>query len=339
MENKRKGVGMFNYLRRATTGLLVVASLAVPGAVLPTQAADHGYHASWVNQNGYPILAPGQSYKFEVRLRNTGWQTWHRGRVNLGTDRPADRIPGFIREDRVTNRSSGWLSANRVSLVEERVAPGQIGTYRFWYTVPAQFATGTYREYFRPVADGITWMEDMGIYWDVTVRTSTYDAAFVSQNAHPSLAQGQSYQFEVQLRNTGTATWQRGRVNLGTDRPADRLPVFGQPAGWMTQNRVILVESSVAPGQLGTFRFTYTVPSNLAAGTYREYFRPVADGIGWLNDLGIYWDVTVLAPVVSVPGSGASASASASAGGASASASASASSGGSAAAASAAHAN
>jgi hypothetical protein len=28
---------------------------------------------------------------------------------------------------------------------------------------------GNYKEYFQLVADGITWMEDYGIYWEVKV--------------------------------------------------------------------------------------------------------------------------------------------------------------------------
>lgn len=28
-------------------------------------------------------------------------------------------------------------------------------------------------------------------------------------------------------------------------------------------------------------------------GVYREYFRPVADGVRWMNDLGLYLDFTV----------------------------------------------
>jgi hypothetical protein len=31
----------------------------------------------------------------------------------------------------------------------------------------------------------------------------------------------------------------------------------------------------------------------LPAGTYNEYFQLVADRIGWMEDYGIYWGVTV----------------------------------------------
>jgi len=31
----------------------------------------------------------------------------------------------------------------------------------------------------------------------------------------------------------------------------------------------------------------------VGAGTYREYFQLVADGVGWMTDYGIYWAVRV----------------------------------------------
>ena len=35
--------------------------------------------------------------------------------------------------------------------------------------------------------------------------------------------------------------------------------------------------------QTGTFEFTLNAPGNYKG---REYFRPVVDGVTWLNDLG-----------------------------------------------------
>ena len=255
------------------------------------------YSARFVSQNGYPTLTLGQSYNFQLTLRNTGGATWQRGVVNLGTDRGQDRIPGFIREG---GSPSGWLKGNRVEMVEATVPPGSNGTFSFWYTIPDSMAPGVYREYFRPVADGVSWLEDWGIYWDVRVvsRADSYHAYFLAQNGYPTLHRGESYLFEVKLENTGVTTWQRGIVNLGTDRGRDRIPGFiregGSPSGWLKENRIELVEASVPPHGVGTFRFWYTVPGDKAFGTSREYFRVVADGITWMDDWGIYWDVTVV---------------------------------------------
>jgi hypothetical protein len=267
---------------------------------------SQAYRAQFISQNGYPTVKRGESYQFEVKLKNTGITTWQKGVVNLGTDRGRDRIPGFIREG---GNPSGWLTPNRVVLVENSVAPGAVGTFRFWYMVPSDKALGTFREYFRPVADGITWMDDWGIYWDVIVISSDpapqndgFHTQYVTQNFNAAtVKRGDCIELVLTLKNTGSATWQQGVVNLGTDRDRDRVPGWvredhcsSKPSGWISANRVRLEQASVAPNANGTFKFYYTVPSDKAFGTYREYFRPVADGVGWMEDYGIYWDLTVV---------------------------------------------
>lgn len=152
------------------TAVLELSSTAVR-AQTPSRNPDD-YHAAFAGQNSYPTLEIGGCYQFEIKFRNTGRATWYRGVVNLGTDRPRDRIPGFIREDRCNRQPSGWISPNRVELREASVPPGGVGTFVFFYTVPHDHATGMFREYFRPVADGVTWMEDCGCYWDVTVTAT-----------------------------------------------------------------------------------------------------------------------------------------------------------------------
>lgn len=258
------------------------------------------YSASVAGQSGYASLWPGESSVFEVRLRNTGTQTWYQHVVRLGTNEARDRIPGFLREG---GNPSGWLMGNRIMMQESSVAPGEVGTFRFFMTVPSWFNEGTYREHFRPVADGECWMNDLGIYWDITVKGEqdryTYDVT--GQNGHPTLKRGESHNFNLSIRNTGNATWRKYQVNLGTDRPHDRIPGFIRedvwnylPSGWSYENRIYMQEDTVAPGETAHFSFWYTVPQGMSNGKYREYFRPVADGITWLPDKGIYWEIEVV---------------------------------------------
>jgi uncharacterized membrane protein len=180
-------------------------------------------------------------------------------------------------------------------MVENTVAPGDIGTFRFWMKVPSNMNPGTYREHFRPVVDGVTWMPDLGIYWDVRVLSEAdrYQYSYVSQSGYPTLSVGDSHEFTLNIKNTGSITWNRSNVRLATDKGQDRTPAFSRGSGWISNNRIRLVQESVAPGQTGTFRFRIQVPSNMNPGTYREHFRPVVDGITWMQDMGIYWDVRV----------------------------------------------
>ena len=263
------------------------------------------WSAEVVGRNGNQTVARGGSVEMVLLVRNTGEETWQKGVFNLGTERERDRIPVFIREDRQGNQPSGWIRDNRVALIESQVRPGEIGTFRFYYTVPDIMPTGTYREYFRPVYENLTWLPqpNFDLSWDLTVTESIASLTkteWVTQNSNPTLAPGQSYQFEVQFRNTGREAWHRDTVKLGTDRDRDRTSVFiredvpgGNPSGWLADNRVQMVEQTVAPGAVGTFRFWYTVPANLPAGTYREYFRQVIEYVTWMEDLGVHWDIVV----------------------------------------------
>lgn len=289
LKNSARDIGSAGYDTYTGYGLLQIRSAL---------AAYTSYRYDFVSQNAYPNLAPGESYNFVLRLKNTGSTTWDQSIVHLATDRGRDRVPFFAREG---GSPSGWVSPNRIKMQESSVAPGGIATFSFWMRNDTA-SPGMYREYFRPVADGAGWMDDLGIYWDVTALSALggYRYQFVSQDSHSvSLARGQAHQFSLTVTNTGSTTWTKGVVNLGTDRPADRIPSFtregdrGSVSGWVSGNRVTVQQSSVAPGENATFVFWLRNDSH-AAGTSREYFRLVADGLGWMSDYGIFWDITSL---------------------------------------------
>lgn len=292
------------YFRPVADGYEWLNDFELSWDITVTTPADD-FRADLVSRTSNITLPQGASSMFEVRFRNTGTTVWRQGTTNLGTERDRDRTPYFIREDVTGGNPSGWIRDNRVGLVESQVNPGDIGTFRFYYTAPDLMPAGTYREYFRPVIDGLSWLPqtDFDLSWDITVTESVASLTkteWVSQNSNPTLAHGQSYQFEVQFRNRGRETWQRAAVKLGTDRQQDRISPFiredvpgSNPSGWLADNRVQMVEETVAPGSVGTFRFWYTVPNDLAPGTYREYFRPVIEYVAWMQDHGVHWDIVV----------------------------------------------
>ena len=142
-------------------------------SVLPADA----YHAEWVAQSAYPTVAPGQLAEWVVAFKNTGSAGWYRGVLGaaaaLGTSVPlnntfaaqAGLVPG------------NWQYPNRPAVqTTDYVAPGQIG----WFViqVKAPNAAGTFRFSVRPVIDGVSWLEDYGVYFELTVagkseRTTT----------------------------------------------------------------------------------------------------------------------------------------------------------------------
>lgn len=272
---------------------------------IPVEGIDQTYRYQYVSQSptspDYVTLLPGQSTTFELKVKNTGESTWSNQVVRLGTDRPVDRVPFYT-------RGNGWRYAgdgNRVEMQEESVASGENATFRFNLTLPENISGGTYREYFRLVADHITWMQDYGIYWDIKVPSAQerYSCEWITQNradfsgSEPiTLYRGQKYGFSVTFKNNGLETWTRDKVKLGTSRNKDRVSSFvgyTSEYGWISSNRIQMEQESVVPGQYATFSFDLKVPDNIVSGEYREYFQPVAEFITWMQDYGVYWRIKI----------------------------------------------
>lgn len=261
-------------------------------------------YSSWSTSSGkfiYPQIPLGGTTNIKLSVKNIGRETWTKGVFNLGTDDPRDRISNFT-------RSSGWLSPNRIAMQESTIAPGHTATFNFSVGVPSNMTPGIYRERFRLVADGVTWVTNgEGIYWDITVLSpqQSYRANVASWSTsagafkYPTVNRGgKGTNITLKLKNIGQSTWKKGVFNLGTDQNRDRISVFlresgsTSPSGWISPNRITLQENSVAPGGIGTFSFYLKAPSSLSPGVYREHFNVVLDGVTWLEN-GIYWEITV----------------------------------------------
>ncbi len=257
--------------------------------------------AAWAGQSNYPTLDPGQPGRFWVRFKNVGTETWTRDSVRLGTSNPKDRVPGFIREDTLEGNTSGWISSNRVAMQESSVPPGEAATFVFYLTPPSDAKSGLYREYFQPLGEGVGWMQDYGVYWDVRVREGNngLTAHWASQNAYPTARRGESFNLQVTFKNTGTVTWKQNEVFLATRNEV--VPPYiredrqsGNTSGWVSATRVQMNESSVAPGQTATFSFWMTVTADKEFRAHRESFRMITASGTWFPDLGVYWDVNVI---------------------------------------------
>ena len=143
-----------------------VAQAAAP----TTQVAlppDSGYHARWTAQSPDPIVTAGEETTLVVALENTGSRGWRRGvsdqQATLGTSDPQDAERPELAAD--------WLSANRVtSTTTEYVGPGEVGWFAF--AVHAPTTAGDYRLALRPVVEGVTWLEDDGIFFTIHVRAT-----------------------------------------------------------------------------------------------------------------------------------------------------------------------
>jgi uncharacterized protein YkwD len=133
----------------------------------PAIPVDPGYHSRWIGQSPDPVLGPGQLTTLVVALENTGFRGWVQGAANaqayLGTAEPQDGDRSDV--------AFGWLAANRpATTTTSYVGPGQTGWFEF--DVRAPLEPGDYFLPLRGVVEGMTWLEDHGIYFTIHVRYS-----------------------------------------------------------------------------------------------------------------------------------------------------------------------
>ncbi len=263
-------------------------------------------------------LFPGEQAEMYIDLTNTGTENWNNTGANplrLGTEFPRDRSGLFV--------SSSWISPNRPTTFQSKVstpgdpnsvltptsviAPGETG--RFAFTAKAPPYVGTHLAYYQPVAEGRTWfLRQLGMHFVFNVKAPRFSWQYVGQSAYTnqtkstpvnvsSLSRGQRFYAELTVRNTGDKTWNKTgdlyAVKLATSNPHDRTSGF-YDSTWMSANRVSMQqETTVQPGQTATFGAWFTVPSNAQLTTHKEYFKLVAEGYTWFNELGMHWPFTV----------------------------------------------
>lgn len=145
-----------------------------PPANLPSGIP--GFHAAWYGQSGYPTLCPGERSTAVVAYYNSGSAGWVRGRMGemafLGTSDPSpgqDQASQLGGDGQLGSPTTGWPRYNRVAAQPaDYVGPGQVAWFQF--TIQAPQTPGTYRLYIRPLVEGANWMEDYGVFWQVTVK-------------------------------------------------------------------------------------------------------------------------------------------------------------------------
>ena len=150
---------------------IVLGSLMAFSA--PTALAAPAYDYQLISQSAYPAtLAPGATTNVYIEVKNTGTATWG-SNIRLGSgssygaaNQQRDYASEFANSD--------WLSANRPAGMSNggpvtNIIPGWV--VRFQFNIKAPTTAGTYKAYFTPVADGTTWMKDIGIFWQITVSS------------------------------------------------------------------------------------------------------------------------------------------------------------------------
>ena len=143
----------------------IAATLAAGVVAAPVAAQTAEYNQKLDKFCCYMTLEPGDTAEQFLSFTNTGTKSWFpvgAVPVRLGASNPNDRTSPFY-------NAADWLAPNRLTALDQpEVAPGKIGSFTWILKAPAQ--PGTYREYYAPVAEGVTWMAPTNVYYlDYTV--------------------------------------------------------------------------------------------------------------------------------------------------------------------------
>lgn len=124
-------------------------------------------------------VAQEEEFRVKVFVKNTGNMPWFSKestcmgvKVSLGTDKERDHNSIFY-------SSKGWEAANRVKMDQVRVEPGQIASFTFYGNGPTKDAV--YKEYFTPVVEGVTWIENATTSFEVIVGEPEESASDIRQ--------------------------------------------------------------------------------------------------------------------------------------------------------------
>ena len=161
---------------RASVAVAADCAASVGPGIPPPSSVPSGlpgFHAAWYGQSGYPTLCPGQT-KAVVAFYNSGSLGWLRAPDHfaaLGTwgPSPGQDQPSILGGDGTRGTpNTRFAGYNRpAAMPAEYIGPGQVAWFQF--TVKAPSVPGTYRFYLRPLIEYVQWMEDYGVFWQVTV--------------------------------------------------------------------------------------------------------------------------------------------------------------------------
>lgn len=162
---------------RSSAAAATCTSSVGPGIPPPSARATGipGFHAAWWGQSGYMRLCPGHEGVATVAYLNSGSRGWVEGRMGevayLGTspNEPGQDQPSVLGGDgQRGSPATGWPRFDRVAVQPAPyVGPGQVAWFQFKVRAPE--LPGTYRIGIRPLIEGTAWLEDFGVFWEVTV--------------------------------------------------------------------------------------------------------------------------------------------------------------------------
>lgn len=203
-------------------------------------------------------LGPDGKDETLIKLKNTGSKTWSSStylklKSMNGVDSEVD---------------------SKIKMRENSVAPGKTAT--FGLDLEAQGESGLAYLELTPMFNG-NQAGSQNIDVVLYIEQASLDFSVFSENAPSILRAGESSSVTLKLQNTGNMTWK----NKGSK--AVLLKTKGSSTLSSSSTLAKLQESSVEPGERGTFKFTVTAPKS-TSGTQKLSYTLVMDGVDALEE-------------------------------------------------------
>ncbi len=264
---------------------LAARSGAFRETTISTQNLD--YNAELTSSLSTISLNPNERKKVTLRFKNIGKKTWDRNTWLhvVMNNREHARIVPII-------EGKNFVAAD---MRESSVQPG--GTATFEVELEAGYNPAHYTFEVAPVANGRFKISRSAAFIPIQVQEPIFAYSVVRENLPSGIIfQGQKLQASINLKNTGNVTWFNygdHPIRMGTESLRDRRSRLVKKH---TTRLAHLLESEVKPGQTGTFIFSLEGPLNFE-GRIKERFSPVIEGIRWMDDKGLGFDVRVKKPM------------------------------------------
>lgn len=236
------------------------------------------YNAAYSEVTALPdSMSANLTYKFKVKVKNTGAVTWERN------GKQEAFFLGYHWID-FENRQMVVFDGERAFLPLETVEPGQEATFELNIQAPSD--SGRYMLQVDMVQENVTWFSYQGVppYEKLVAVDVDYAALYDDFNTTPSyMKPGEKYPVTIWVKNTGSMVWENNpdlEINLGyhwIDRDT-REPVM-----WDNGRRLHIQQ--LEPGQ--ELEQDIMVYSPEEPGRYVLQYDLVHERVSWFSAEGV----------------------------------------------------
>jgi hypothetical protein len=245
----------------------------------------------------------GQSTTGNITIKNIGAATWYADGAIPAGQHPT-RLSLLRYENTVFADKSdpNWLgTSNQIKMTPATVATGENATFTFKLKAP--FASiNPAALTFVPVVDGVDFMPNIGMQFIASSNLPKY--SYVSAIFPPrQIPPNQKITCELVIKNVGYGAWYadgnipagQHPIRLGSYHYISNPFADEEGANWLgANNQIKMTPAIVNPGENATFIIEL---AGTPTKTYFNYrFLPVLDGVSWLRDYGMAFELRTLDP-------------------------------------------